>query len=120
MQDLHKMIRIAAGCLTLGLFAISGVVAQTTAGSSSVPNAPTPNVSLPGTQSPFLGSEPEGKASAEVLQIDFTDAINREGGSESLRVPPGVRLNLIGVPIPLYQSSSVIMSRCAVCSAAVA
>src|SRR5580698_2302198 len=77
MQDLHKMIRIAAGCLTLGLFAISSVVAQTTAVSSSVPNAPTPNVSLPGTQSPFLGSEPEGKASAEVLQIDFTDAINR-------------------------------------------
>ena len=36
------------------------------------------------------------------------------------RVPPGVRLNLIGVPMPLYQSSSVTISRCAVCGAAVA
>jgi outer membrane protein TolC len=33
-----------------------------------------PNVSLPG---PFLGSAPEGNATAEVLQIDFTDAIDR-------------------------------------------
>jgi len=37
----------------------------------------TPNVTLPGQQSPFLGSEPEGKATAEVLQIDFKDAIDR-------------------------------------------
>jgi outer membrane protein TolC len=34
-------------------------------------------VSLPGPQNPFLGSAPEGKASAEVLEIDFTDAIDR-------------------------------------------
>jgi outer membrane protein TolC len=37
----------------------------------------TPNVTLPGQQSPFLGSEPEGKPTAEVLQIDFKDAIDR-------------------------------------------
>jgi outer membrane protein TolC len=37
----------------------------------------TPNVTLPGQQSPFLGSAPEGKPTSEVLQIDFKDAIDR-------------------------------------------
>jgi outer membrane protein TolC len=37
----------------------------------------TPSISLPGDQNPFLGSEPEGKVTAEVLQIDFKDAIDR-------------------------------------------
>jgi outer membrane protein TolC len=37
----------------------------------------TPSVTLPGNQSPFLGSAPEGKATAEILQIDFKDAIDR-------------------------------------------
>jgi outer membrane protein TolC len=32
---------------------------------------------MPGNQSPFLGSVPEGKASSEILQIDFKDAIDR-------------------------------------------
>ena len=32
---------------------------------------------MPGQQSPFLGSAPEGKATSEVLQIDFKDAIDR-------------------------------------------
>lgn len=36
-----------------------------------------PTISLPGTQSPFQGSSPEGNATAEVLQIDFNDAIDR-------------------------------------------
>jgi len=36
-----------------------------------------PSVSLPGSQNPFLGSAPEGTATAEVLQIDFKDAIDR-------------------------------------------
>src|SRR5580658_11140498 len=40
-------------------------------------SAPTPSISLPGSQSPFTGSEPEGKASPEVLQIGFQDAIDR-------------------------------------------
>lgn len=44
------------------------VQAQVSAGGS---------VQLPGTQSPFLGSEPEGKVSSEVLQIDFKEAIDR-------------------------------------------
>lgn len=32
---------------------------------------------LPGSQSPYLGSAPEGTATNEVLQIDFKDAIDR-------------------------------------------
>ena len=38
---------------------------------------PTPSISLPGSQSPFLGSEPEGKATADVLQLSFKEAIDR-------------------------------------------
>ena len=37
----------------------------------------TPSISLPGSQSPFLGSEPESKATAEVLQLGFKEAIDR-------------------------------------------
>jgi outer membrane protein TolC len=36
-----------------------------------------PSISLPGSQSPFTGSEPEGKATPEVLQLSFQDAIDR-------------------------------------------
>ena len=43
-------------------------------GSSS---PPTPSITLPGSQSPFLGSQAEGTATAEILQIDFRDAIDR-------------------------------------------
>ena len=55
--------------LTLLLLAAPRLIAQ------GVPTAPS--VSLPGSQNPFLGSEPEGKASPDVLQIDFKDAIDR-------------------------------------------
>lgn len=34
-------------------------------------------MTLPGAQNPFLGSAAEGNATAEVLQIDFKDAIDR-------------------------------------------
>ena len=51
---------------------IPSLLAQATGGTS-----PAPSISLPGQQSPFLGSEPEGKATADILQIDFTDAIDR-------------------------------------------
>ena len=37
----------------------------------------TPTISLPGSQSPFTGSQPEGTATAEVLQLSFQDAIYR-------------------------------------------
>src|SRR6202043_949322 len=40
-------------------------------------NAPVPSISLPGSQSPFTGSEPEGKLTSEVLQIGFQEAIER-------------------------------------------
>jgi outer membrane protein TolC len=36
-----------------------------------------PSFPLPGAQSPFLGSSPEGNATAEALQIDFGEAIDR-------------------------------------------
>jgi len=57
-------------CILLFLIAaITGLVAQ----SSTIPSP----VSLPGSQSPFTGSEPEGKATSEVLQLTFQDAIER-------------------------------------------
>jgi len=37
----------------------------------------TPSISLPGSQSPFSGSEPEGVATAGVLQLSFQEAIDR-------------------------------------------
>jgi outer membrane protein TolC len=54
------------------VLAAPGLFAQSVSTTSS-----SPNVSLPGTQNPFLGSAPEGKATSEVLQIDFKDAIDR-------------------------------------------
>jgi outer membrane protein TolC len=36
-----------------------------------------PSISLPGSQSTFTGSEPEGKATSEVIPIDFEGAIDR-------------------------------------------
>ncbi len=44
--------------------------------SQSSTSAP-PTISLPGSQSPFQGSAPEGNATSEVLQIDFKNAIDR-------------------------------------------
>ena len=51
------------------MFAVTGLLAQT--------SAPTPSISLPGSQSPFTGSEPEGKASPDVLQLTYQEAIDR-------------------------------------------
>ena len=56
----------------VSLLATPCLLAQATGGSSTAPN-----VTLPGTQNPFLGSAPEGKTTTEVLQIDFKDAIDR-------------------------------------------
>jgi len=50
-------------------FAVTGLVAQN--------SAPVPSISLPGSQSPFTGSEPEGKATPEVVQLNFQEAIDR-------------------------------------------
>jgi outer membrane protein TolC len=54
----------------ISFFAVSStLLSQTTGG--------TPSISLPGSQSPFQGSAPEGTATSEVLQIDFKEAIER-------------------------------------------
>jgi outer membrane protein TolC len=55
--------------LLLLIFAAANLLAQT--------SAPAPSISLPGSQSPFTGSEPEGKATSEVLQLSFQKAIDR-------------------------------------------
>jgi outer membrane protein TolC len=48
-----------------------------TSGLAAQNSAPVPSISLPGSQSPFTGSEPEGKATSEVLQLSLQDAIDR-------------------------------------------
>src|SRR6266446_879079 len=53
----------------LVLVAASVLVAQN--------SAPAPSISLPGSQSTFTGSEPEGVATPEVLQLSFQEAIER-------------------------------------------
>jgi len=53
----------------ISLFAVTGLVAQN--------STSAPSISLPGSQSPFTGSEPEGKATPEVLQLSFQEAIDR-------------------------------------------
>jgi outer membrane protein TolC len=55
-------------------FALALLFCGTSVAQSS---APTPSISLPGSQSPFTGSEPEGQASPEVLQLGLQDAIDR-------------------------------------------
>ncbi|SPF47102.1 Outer membrane efflux protein [Candidatus Sulfotelmatobacter kueseliae] len=72
-------------CTTVVVFAVAGMLAQ----------SGPPSVSLPGPQNPFLGSAPEGKATNEVLQIDFKDAIDR-----------GLRNNL-GLLLAVDQSETV-------------
>jgi outer membrane protein TolC len=51
------------------LFCISGLMAQTT--------YQNPAISLPGSQSPFTGSEPEATPTAGILQLGFQEAIDR-------------------------------------------
>ncbi len=55
----------------MGWLAVAFLEGQTSSSGQS------PNVTLPGPPNPFLGSEPEGKVTSEVLQIDFTEAIDR-------------------------------------------
>ncbi len=60
--------------LVLSLLATPSLLAQAAPGSSTAPNV---NVTLPGPPNPFLGSQPEGQATGDVLQIDFKEAIDR-------------------------------------------
>lgn len=64
-----KVSRTLLACLAIPLLVLE-VVGQN-------PTAPNPSLSLPGSQSPFLGSEPEGKVSGTVLQLSFKEAIAR-------------------------------------------
>src|ERR1700730_9649879 len=62
--------------ITLGLQLLVAPLlsSQISSGSATSPGSP---ISLPGSQSPLSGSEPEGKASSEILQLDCKDAIDR-------------------------------------------
>ncbi|MGC1373537.1 MAG: TolC family protein [Candidatus Sulfotelmatobacter sp.] len=40
-------------------------------------SVPAPSIALPGSQSPYTGSLPEGSATPQILQIGFQDAIDR-------------------------------------------
>src|SRR5271156_3341099 len=61
--------RIFLAWMLLPLFSVPGLMGQT--------SVPSPSISLPGTQSPFTGSQPEDAATAGVLQLSFQDAIDR-------------------------------------------
>ncbi len=67
--------RRAYSCAAVALLAVPGLFGQSSSGTS--PTSPTPSISLPGSQSPFLGSAPEGNATSQVLQIDFKEAVDR-------------------------------------------
>jgi outer membrane protein TolC len=66
-----KALRTLIPILGVALWSAIELTAQTTTPS------PAPSISLPGSQSPFQGSAAEGKATGEILQIDFKDAIDR-------------------------------------------
>ncbi len=69
LRVLPNPSRIVPTFVLFLLFSAPGLVSQTSSAS--------PTISLPGAQSPFTGSEPEGKATAEVLQLGLQDAIDR-------------------------------------------
>src|SRR5579862_3213947 len=73
MQCLSKSHPAQFAGLVLLIVCSSAALFSQSTGSSTT----SPSVSLPGQENPFLGSEPEGKATADVLQIDFKDAIER-------------------------------------------
>ncbi|MGB2604024.1 MAG: hypothetical protein WBC78_10535, partial [Candidatus Sulfotelmatobacter sp.] len=67
-RSLFHLTRIRP-VLTLVLLLATGLSAQD--------STPAPSITLPGSQSPYTGSEPEGKVTPEVLQIGFQEAIDR-------------------------------------------
>ncbi len=66
-SSIHRNRRLSA--LALLLFSAGGLLAQQ--------SAPSPSISLPGTQSPFTGSEPAAKVEPQVIQLSFQEAIDR-------------------------------------------
>jgi outer membrane protein TolC len=71
MHGSWKFIGVGCFCATLAGFGLGNLAAQTTGTTSA-----EPAVSLPGSQSPFLGSAPPEKLTNQVLQVDFTMAID--------------------------------------------
>ncbi|HKU27310.1 MAG TPA: TolC family protein [Candidatus Sulfotelmatobacter sp.] len=71
MQSSFRVLLVAVSFAFLNR-AIPPLCAQSSSGGTTLPS-----ISLPGTQSPFQGSSPEGQATSEVLQIDFKEAIDR-------------------------------------------
>ena len=65
-----------SSAVTFALIFVS-VAPATLFSQSSGSSSGSPSITLPGSQSPFLGSSAEGTATSEVLQIDFKDAIDR-------------------------------------------
>jgi outer membrane protein TolC len=65
-----KALRVLFLCLSVTVLVAVNLQSQTSDSTSAAPV-------LPGPPNPFLGSQPEGKATSEVLQIDFTEAIDR-------------------------------------------
>ena len=63
-----RFLPAAVFVLIFGSFSAPSLLSQSSGGT-------TPSV--PASQNPFLGSAPEGQATAEILQIDFKDAIDR-------------------------------------------
>jgi outer membrane protein TolC len=68
MHPLFCRCRRLFVCMLVSLFFVPGLLAQ---------SSPSPSISLPGSQSPFTGSEPEGTATPDALQLTFQEAIDR-------------------------------------------
>jgi outer membrane protein TolC len=64
-----KVSRAIVPLLTVVLLSAMRLSAQST--------STTPGITLPGNENAYTGSEPESKPSADVLQIDFKEAIDR-------------------------------------------
>jgi outer membrane protein TolC len=60
-------------CLYATIIAVSVAAVW---GQATGTNSPAPTVSLPGSQSPYLGSAPPEKSTNQILQIDFNMAID--------------------------------------------
>jgi outer membrane protein TolC len=68
-RPLPRTNRRIPAVTVLLLSAVTATMAQS--------STPVPSISLPGSQSTFTGSEPEGKATPEVLQLGYEEAIER-------------------------------------------
>src|SRR5215471_239370 len=74
MSRLLRVVPSTLCVVTVLQIAVPRLMSQAAPSGTSIP---APSISLPGSQSPFQGSEPEGKATPETLSIDFQDAIDR-------------------------------------------